>query len=443
MTDPVAITWQWRDREILPFFGLDTPAALPAVGPVSFGRTPAGAPDAVYGKANGTLVYAVWNGTTWEEAIVATSLNNYDGVDHTTLPDGNVYICVHEPGTGAANLTLFMPANTYADGDGFAEIPIDYTGDIGINPHIAVNFNGTVFISSYGAAGMLMMAEISAAGEVVSVDVVDNEGNPGYHNSIGVDPIFGKPVIAYRDAFSRSLFILTFGEGGANRECIDAKGNVGLDCELLVGRSGELYVAYRDATYADEEKVKFAHLNHEGWSITFIDAAGNVGSGLSFTMGGDEYPHLLYYGKDFLRLTRFVGTGWEIYTLLRGIAPQGRTAVTTGTGDRAMMFFIDGGSRMYLNAKSGNMRPDNVTPGTVDPGIWAPSGGSGGGCFVATAAFGSLSSDAVVILTGFRDSFLAVSASGYALRDIYYLLSPPVADCEGDALSAVIRRFLD
>jgi hypothetical protein len=61
--------------------------------------------------------------------------------------------------------------------------------------------------------------------------------------------------------------------------------------------------------------------------------------------------------------------------------------------------------------------------------IIAPMGGSGGGgCFIATAAFGTPWEKHVRILRLFRDRFLLTNAAGRAFVKFYYKVSPPVAD---------------
>ena len=57
----------------------------------------------------------------------------------------------------------------------------------------------------------------------------------------------------------------------------------------------------------------------------------------------------------------------------------------------------------------------------------APSDGGGGGCFIATAAFGSMEEPHVRILRAFRDRVLMGSSVGRRLVEEYYTLSPPIA----------------
>ncbi|MDZ7816020.1 MAG: CFI-box-CTERM domain-containing protein [Planctomycetota bacterium] len=68
----------------------------------------------------------------------------------------------------------------------------------------------------------------------------------------------------------------------------------------------------------------------------------------------------------------------------------------------------------------------------------------GGGCFVATAAFGSMGEASVKALCSVRDSALAASVSGESLTSLYYAVSPSPAAVLGKhrALRTLIRKLL-
>jgi hypothetical protein len=72
------------------------------------------------------------------------------------------------------------------------------------------------------------------------------------------------------------------------------------------------------------------------------------------------------------------------------------------------------------------------------------SGGGGGTCFIATAAFGSANDWHVKTLRDFRDRFLLTSDWGKAFVDAYYRYSPPVASylTQHEALRTVVRVAL-
>jgi hypothetical protein len=71
------------------------------------------------------------------------------------------------------------------------------------------------------------------------------------------------------------------------------------------------------------------------------------------------------------------------------------------------------------------------------------SGGSSG-CFIATAAYGSMMEPHVKILRDFRDRFLLVNTAGKGFVCLYNTYSPPIADfiANHDNLRAIVRVSL-
>jgi hypothetical protein len=65
-------------------------------------------------------------------------------------------------------------------------------------------------------------------------------------------------------------------------------------------------------------------------------------------------------------------------------------------------------------------------------------------CFIATAAHGSIDHSDVVTLRRFRDLHLASSGAGRAFVELYYEISPPIADFirDSDTLRALVRFAL-
>jgi uncharacterized repeat protein (TIGR02543 family) len=69
---------------------------------------------------------------------------------------------------------------------------------------------------------------------------------------------------------------------------------------------------------------------------------------------------------------------------------------------------------------------------------------AGGGCFIATAAYGSPTAEQIDVLREFRDAVLLESTAGSQLVALYYQLSPPVADfISGNSfLRTLVRELL-
>ncbi len=98
----------------------------------------------------------------------------------------------------------------------------------------------------------------------------------------------------------------------------------------------------------------------------------------------------------------------------------------------------------YVSANNGRSRPATV-PRTVTPPCDVPGGTiGGGGCFIATAAWGEPWDDNVRTLRRFRDRFLIGNAPGRAFVRWYYRVSPPLAAfiAESPARRAVARAAL-
>jgi len=68
----------------------------------------------------------------------------------------------------------------------------------------------------------------------------------------------------------------------------------------------------------------------------------------------------------------------------------------------------------------------------------------GGGCFIATAAYGTSTAEQLNVLREFRDDVLLESTVGSQLVDLYYRTSPPIADfiSEHSVMRTLVRELL-
>jgi hypothetical protein len=107
-------------------------------------------------------------------------------------------------------------------------------------------------------------------------------------------------------------------------------------------------------------------------------------------------------------------------------------------------------STMTLNATGTNygvtlstgevVKPE--TMGEINVSNIFPS--SGGGCFIATAAYGTPLASEIQILREFRDEYLLTNPLGQAFVNLYYKVSPPIAEfiTEHPSLKPIVRTGL-
>ncbi len=82
---------------------------------------------------------------------------------------------------------------------------------------------------------------------------------------------------------------------------------------------------------------------------------------------------------------------------------------------------------------------------TMDSSYFIRANFKGGGwCFIATAAYGTPMAEEIEILRQFRDEYLLTNPLGQALVDLYYSISPPIADLitEHPSLKPIVRAGL-
>ena len=122
-------------------------------------------------------------------------------------------------------------------------------------------------------------------------------------------------------------------------------------------------------------------------------------------------------------------SNWLIFYTTPPTSPT-PTPTPTPTVTVALPPVVDGGN--YNGSSEG-----------TDIGVGAPGslidGEGGGGCFVATASFGSMATEAVEVLCAFRDTTLSTSYVS-SMVEVYYSVGPDLAD--GLRSSAALRAVL-
>jgi len=126
-------------------------------------------------------------------------------------------------------------------------------------------------------------------------------------------------------------------------------------------------------------------------------------------------------------------------------------AITPNPDDEAFKKFLEKSKDPKYNVKSGSPSSGSSSPISSSGAPFSTSsspissgGGSSGGCFIATAAYGSPLANSVVILSSFRDQYLQGSSFGRRFIRFYYRYSPGIAHYIADRhkLKSIVRVLL-
>jgi uncharacterized repeat protein (TIGR03803 family) len=157
----------------------------------------------------------------------------------------------------------------------------------------------------------------------------------------------------------------------------------------------------------------------------------------SLTLSGSTLYGMTYHGGgvDDLGVVFKIETDGTGFSLLHEFAGE----PDDGAGPRGSLTLS--GSTLYGMTPGGGDNSDGVIFSVTAPSPPSGGGGDGGGCFIATAAYGSRMADEVAILKDFRDTILLTNATGKALVNYYYKLSPSLAEfiSKHESIRAIVR----
>ena len=137
----------------------------------------------------------------------------------------------------------------------------------------------------------------------------------------------------------------------------------------------------------------------------------------------------------FLPAPAPAGYTWFKYNSQQGWYDFSDNAVFNADRTQVTLTLVDGGIGDDDGVANGVIRD----PSGLASGSSASTGG--GGCFIATAAYGSILHPHVATLRAFRDTFLLTNPLGEAFVKLYYRYSPPAADfiARHDTLRFIVR----
>jgi hypothetical protein len=144
----------------------------------------------------------------------------------------------------------------------------------------------------------------------------------------------------------------------------------------------------------------------------------------------------------FLPAPAPAGYKWYKYNSQRGWYDFSEHAVFNADRTQVTLTLVDGGDGDDDGVANGVIKdPSGLASDSLAP---ASPGVAGGGCFIATAAYGSMLHPYVTTLRTFRDTFLLTNPIGKAFVKLYYRYSPPAADfiARHDNLRFIVRVCL-
>lgn len=168
--------------------------------------------------------------------------------------------------------------------------------------------------------------------------------------------------------------------------------------------------------------------------LPFFTSAAQAAQAAQVTLAWDRNPdasiigYRVYYGTRSYYYQNVVDVGNSTQVVLSGLI-NGVTYYFAVTNYNA-------------NGESGFSNEVSYTvPGVASP---TSSSSGGGGCFIATAAYGSFMEPEVVLLRKFRDNHLLTNTPGRIFVGLYYRYSPPLADFihQNEELRAMTRLAL-
>ncbi len=95
---------------------------------------------------------------------------------------------------------------------------------------------------------------------------------------------------------------------------VDASGDVGSWSSVTIDHMGRVHISYFDET---NDNLKYAYWSGDTWNSETVDSEGNIGWDTSIVLDANDYPHISYRDNTntSLKYAKWTGSSWSIETV--------------------------------------------------------------------------------------------------------------------------------